>query len=168
MQIMPEEVNVVEKVFWNELTMAFKPEDVFKIPFSSMVKEIISERSIKEDSIIEFSYKETNSYKHKFNKNQRVAEFFIKYLTIDLKELRSKPQEEQIRIILCKLGYTDEHVKKIEFCKLYNNSDELCWHASINHDDFHFDPDESYSERDFYGCLYNMFDIVFDFKLRVN
>lgn len=163
MQIIPKNVEFKHCAFWNEVKIYFEKTDIHKVAFSDLVKELISEHQVDENAIIEFSFKEVDVFNCNIQKNETFVHFFVKYLTINLKDLHSKSEEKQIRIVLEKLGYTDKHIRKIEF-----NSIDMYWHAYIHHDDFDYDPDEAYSERNFYNYLYNIFHFVLNFDLRIN
>lgn len=92
-------------------------------------------------------------------------EIRLKFLTIDTEELHLKSEEEQIRILLSKLGYMNKHIQNIE---QVNSLTETYWRALIYHPDFDFDFDEGPSTIGFKRYLENQLKPVLKFKLVIN
>lgn len=164
MKIQPKKVESIIRTFWNEIKIYFEKSDISKVNFLDLVKEIFLENNVNENGIFEFSFNDILVFNHETKKNETCVQFLIRYLTIDLEDLHSKSEEEQIHFVLDELEYTDYTIQQ----KKSIDSDSLYWQIYIHDDDFDFDPDESFSEKDFYNFLYEIFNIVLNFRVCIN
>ncbi len=105
------------------------------------IKKILEEYNIFENNIDNIVFERVKSNKL----GQIVVK--IKYYKMDILELNSINEIERIRKVLNYMGYTNENIKKITKEKSKSNNEY--WLAIVYDSNYDFDPDESFSARDY-------------------
>lgn len=105
------------------------------------VQNILDEYNISQNNIDNIIFERLKSDK----KGQVLVK--IKYYKMDILELNSMNKRERIRKVLNYMGYANEDIKDITKEKERYNDE--CWIATVHDLDYDFNPDESFSARDY-------------------
>lgn len=160
---MNNELNIQRKegIFFTTLSFRIPDENLVSCA-SSVLQEVIKKYSLPEQRIVDIRFSKINEEVQKF------ISVVIEYCNFDPHELENLDKAEQIRFVLKFMGYTDDKIKDISYRKYWSNSNELIWVARVSDPNYDFDPDESYSERDYSNAVHFSIKSVLNFRVIVD
>lgn len=128
------DVELTEDTFFNTLSFNIPEEFSFSDFLPSILERYhIPNRSIKSINTLQL-------------RNKKVK-CTVKYCHIPLISLQGPASEQQIRVALHHMGIADNNIKSIIYQQFGLNN--ISWHVTMHDPNNCFDPDESFSQRDY-------------------
>ena len=160
MEHLEYDITLDEGTFFNTLSFSVQNTNILSYLHSSLVKLLnkhsISERSIKDIRCARIS-----------NKSNEYFRITIKYCNIPMINLQGLNEERKIRIALKHMGFSDHDIRNIAY-RQNSKPKKFGWHVTLHDSNHDFDPDESFSERDYEIRMCKKLREVLGFEIDIN
>ena len=154
------DIKLEEGTFFNTLSFCVKNINILSYMQSSLVpllnQHSISERSIKDIQCARIS-----------DKSGEYFQITVKYCNIPMISLQSLNEERKIRIALRHMGFADHDIRNISY-RQKGKPGKFAWYITLHDPNHDFDPDESFSERNYEINMYKKLREVLGFEIDIN
>lgn len=160
MESIEYDITLEEGTFFNTLSFFVKDINILSYIHSSLIP-LLNQRSISERSIKDIQFSRIS------NKSGEYFKITVRYCNLPAISLKSLSEEQKIRIALHHMGFAEHDIRNISY-RQKGKSGNFAWYITLHDINHNFDPDESFSERNYEINMYKKLREVLGFEIDLN